>query len=297
MVTTTRDCEPYEFLRDQGFRVNLTGEGGDHVLDEFGFPADLLSRMKLFQFIRKTRAFARQFSAPVGFFVRETLAHVLPHPFLSLRRRLLKNVPPPWINPSLARKVNLEERFFKPKKRLPFHSFVQASSYGDVTTPYSLLKWEHEERTYGLHGLEIRYPFLDSRLFEFILALPWEVRSTGVRKSILKQAMRGTFPDRIFSRRDKGDWTSAMDRVLTDLCRKNPPEPLGNRSGMMERYVNLGEVRSLVNRYLQGAQDLLRSEVWFLITMDHWLKQFSEGGFRERKEARRQEKVPHPLPA
>src|SRR5206468_1746197 len=114
-----------------------------------------------------------------------------------------------------------------PKPR--YHSHSQAFTYEQMMRPYAVLKLELDERVYAKFGLEMRYPFYDSRLVEFMLALPWEQRSSGHRKQILRDALRGIVPDSILARRDKGDHTSETDRGLSFFCAGKNPEPLQNR--------------------------------------------------------------------
>ena len=55
------------------------------------------------------------------------------------------------------------------------------------------------------HGLEVRLPFLDSKLVEFALGLPGNfLIDRGVRKRILREAFRDDLPAEILARRKKG---------------------------------------------------------------------------------------------
>lgn len=55
------------------------------------------------------------------------------------------------------------------------------------------------------HGLEVRTPFLDRRVVEFVNGLPWEMKVKGLEtKYLLKQLMAGKLPNAIINRRKKG---------------------------------------------------------------------------------------------
>jgi len=265
-----------EAVAPWGCRVLLSGDGGDQVLDEIGYLADLLSRMRLLQFIRDTRSFAGWYGGDPWQFAQMALATLLTPGLKFLGKRVARRAPPNWINPRLAREVSLRDRIREPRVRVRFPSFCQADTYLSVTSPYYLLKLEVDERFAAWHGTEVRYPFLDSRVVEFILSIPWDRRSrNGERKRILRAAMHGIVPEAIRSRRGKGDWTASTDRNLIALCRLDPPAPLENRSGRMARYLDLRAAEGLVARYLRGAGDL-RWEVWFLIALDRWFERFWE---------------------
>ena len=270
-----------EALRAWGCRVLLSGDGGDQLLDEYGYLADLLSTIRPFRFIREVRAFAKWYGGDPWEFGGDALKTLLPPALKFWGKRIARRVPPNWINKDLAREVGLRERIREPRQQVHFPSFSQGASFFCTTSPYYLLKLEVEERYFASDGIEIRYPFLDSRLVEFILSIPSARRThNGVRKRILRTAMQGIMPEAIRMRRGKGDWTDVMDQALDPLCRLDPPAPLEDRSGRMGRYLNFRRAEELVTRYLGGARDL-RWEVWFLITVDRWIEKFWGGGDNE----------------
>lgn len=276
MINTSRNLEPYQFLQERGWRVVLSGEGGDQIMDEFGFASDLLIRLRLPEFFSKSRRFAADFADRPADFMKESLMRLLPESWLHLSRRIRKNLPPAWVNPALVKELGLVEKLEHPDEKPRFQSFSQAANYDEAVKPYAVMKLELDERAHAHYGLEPRFPFLDSRVIEFILAMPWETRASGNRKELLRKAMEGIMPDSVVNRHDKATHTAETDRALNTFCRRELPEPVQNRSGKMGRYADLKEAAKLVDRYLAGQRDV-RFEVWFLITVDHWLSNFSKG--------------------
>lgn len=263
-------------LGSRGCRVVLSGDGGDQLLDGLGSLSDLLTGLHLKRFLRETRAMALWYGAGPREFARVALAAALPPALKYLAKRLLRGVPPGWMNPETARSVRLRERIGSPRLAMRFPSVCQADTYLNVTGPYYGLKLEVDERDAAARGMEMRYPFLDSRLVEFVLSIPSDSRMwSGVWKGLLRAAMRGVVPETIRLRKGKGDWTEPADRALTALCRRKEPAPLANRSARMQRYVDLGGARAFMRRYLAGDRDL-RYDIWFLLTLDHWLAWLGE---------------------
>jgi asparagine synthase (glutamine-hydrolysing) len=257
-----------------GCRVLLSGDGGDHLLDEVGYLADLVHELRLRRFLHDTRAFASWYGGSRAQFAGMALALLVPPRMKYVAKRALRRAPPPWINGGLARAVGLRDRLREPWHTVPFPSFAQADSYLCVASAYQVLKLEVDERASAAAGVETRFPFLDARLVEYVLSVPSTRRTHGgERKRLLRSAMRGIVPDTIRFRRGKGDWTDTMDRSLTALCRRDPPAALENRSGRLGRYVDLRSARRLVDRYVAGQKEL-RWEVWFLVTVDRWLERF-----------------------
>src|SRR5207247_8157074 len=61
------------------------------------------------------------------------------------------------------------------------------------------------DRTSMAHGLEVRSPFLDTRLVDFALRLEPRLKVRGLRlKRVLRPALRGVVPDEILRRPKKG---------------------------------------------------------------------------------------------
>jgi asparagine synthase (glutamine-hydrolysing) len=264
-------------VRSRNCRIVLDGEGADQLLDEDGYLADLLLRSSPVRYLRETRNFARWRGEPFAELAQGTLVDALSPALKSLGKRILRAIPA-WINPHLARGCDLKARMCTPRVPLALPFRCQTVAYEDTFSPYFVLKLEMTDRGAAHAGQESWLPFLDSRLIEFVLSIPWHQRChQGERKWLLRQAMKGLLPEGVRQRRGKGDWTRGMDDSLVALCRLDPPEPLANRSGMMERFFDLRGARKLLQEYLGGKRGV-RWEVWALVAFDHWLERFWKGG-------------------
>ncbi len=279
-VLTHGDAEGFHALvNSRRCRVVLDGEGGDALLDEFGYLADVLIHRGPAAFYRETSRFSRWVGEPFGEIAYPALAALLPATLKYVGKALSRRIPPAWIARPPAGIGALHARLRQPRTPLACSSFAQRFSSELVFSPLGLLGFEVEERAQALAGREIRYPFLDSRLVEFVLSIPWDQRChDGERKWLLRQAMRDRLPDSLLLRQGKGDWTAAADHALLALCQGDRPEPLANRSGMLQRYINLRQASRTIERYQRGDV-YARWPVWWLVTLDHWLKRFwKEGG-------------------
>ena len=258
-------------------RVLLSGEGGDHLLDAHGCFADRLREGHPLRLVRELRAFARWYGASAREVGLDALTMLVPARVKYWGKRVLRGVPPPWINRDLARRVDLRSRVRAPRHAVPWPSHAQWDTWLSVSSPYFGLKLEAEERRAARCGLEMRYPLLDSRLVELVLALPSARRmARGERKGLLRGAVSGVLPPRVLDRRGKGDWTEPVDRALTRACARTG---LPDRSGLLGRYVDRRAAERLVARYRRGERDL-RWDVWFFITLDRWLERVVKGASR-----------------
>jgi asparagine synthase (glutamine-hydrolysing) len=160
---------------------------------------------------------------------------------------------------------------------VPWPSYAHWDTWLALSSPYYGLKLEAEERRAARAGLEMRYPLLDSRLVELVLALPSaQLVARGERKRLLRAAAADILPAGVAGRHGKGDWTEPVDRALARACARTG---LPARSGLLDRYVDRRAAERLVARYRRGERDL-RWEVWFLITLDRWLERFVKGATR-----------------
>ncbi len=279
LVGISGNSEPLEFMRDQGIRTLITGDGGDHLLDEDAFPADLVRQFRFRDFARLVRSYADSAGMRLGDWLVENLRLMTPVFLKNLKRKLLGNCPPSWLNkqnPAFPKTLN---KVLHPEKH-PFHSYSQSYSYENLISPYFVSKLEAEAHIYAQYGIELRYPMLDSRLVEWVLALPWHLRVASVRKQILRDAMKSVLPQPVRERKAKSGFTREMDEMLASLIPSEKPMSVIDRSGLMERFINKPQAEKMIRRYQQGNQNL-RWEVWFLITVDTWLQTFIQGEIKD----------------
>ncbi|MBF3225917.1 asparagine synthase, partial [Pseudomonas aeruginosa] len=77
---------------------------------------------------------------------------------------------------------------------------------------------ERKDRMSMAVGLEVRVPFCDHRLVEYVWNLPWALKSVaGESKSLLRRALRGHLPQAILERRKSGFPANPDPRYLALL--------------------------------------------------------------------------------
>lgn len=171
-------------------RVILCGEGNDNLMHFQMWPymRDLLRNRKW------RRALLDGFS----------YLRVRPIPWRGIRQRaqaLLRADPyapvfPRWIAPSFARRMNLEARW-EERTHLqgPFVHPLLPKAHASLSLPHWSYLFEQEEPGATRLPVEVRYPFLDLRVVDFVLGLPpfpWLFN-----KTILREAMVGRLPEEV----------------------------------------------------------------------------------------------------
>jgi asparagine synthase (glutamine-hydrolysing) len=124
-------------------------------------------------------------------------------------------------------------------------------------------------------SLELRAPFLDTRVVEFSARLPWRLKMSLTRtKLILKRALRGTVPDEILRRPKKGfgipvaAWIRGPLRPLIE-------ELLSERALREGGLFDARAVRALLQAHLDGRADL-RKPLWTLLMFQLWQKNYAQ---------------------
>jgi asparagine synthase (glutamine-hydrolysing) len=120
------------------------------------------------------------------------------------------------------------------------------------------------------HALEVRVPFVDHRLWEYVLPLQGRLKLDGnLPKPLLLQALPRPLPQRCYQRRKKGfslpfeTWMKSTLRsaVESDLGRSLPPEqwPLDRAA-----------VRTVWQAFLNGKTSWSRP--WSLFVLKQWIE-------------------------
>jgi asparagine synthase (glutamine-hydrolysing) len=142
-----------------------------------------------------------------------------------------------------------------------------------VETPWYWRVANWHDRSSAASGVEVRHPFLDRRLFEYVLAIPGEqlFRLDGY-KSLLRRSMSGVLPERIRRRDDKTRFTSFLDFLLLERVADEVQEllraPRSADLGMLDK----DQLRSAYQGLAAGKRDVSRRALWYALTLEIWLR-------------------------
>jgi len=205
-----------QYLSEGGFRVLLSGTGGDEFTGGVptGTPelADLLSRAQFGRFLHRAFLWAMASRKPLFHEVGQVVRAFLP----ALRAtNTAKRWPMPWLNPSFVRRNQETLR----RNSTRFHWLGPLPTF--------------QENLHALDGLrrqiacaeippasfcQMRYPFLDRNLLEFLFNVPREqLVRPHQRRSLLRRALRGIVPSVVLDRRRKAFVvTSQLKAIAAD---------------------------------------------------------------------------------
>jgi asparagine synthase (glutamine-hydrolysing) len=174
-------------------RVVLSGEGNDNLMHFQMWPQlrDLIRHRKWLSLFSDTVSYLRVRPLPWRGIRQRTKA--------ALGRDPYAPVFPTWIAPAFACRMNLKDRW-KEFSQLSgtFAHPLLPKAHASLTLPHWSYLFEQEEPGVTRVPVEVRYPFLDLRIVEFLLALP--PFPCLFNKTILREAMAGRLPESVRTR-------------------------------------------------------------------------------------------------
>ena len=267
-----------ELARERNIRVMLTGLGGDEWFQGSEYHcADLLRTGRLPSLVRHLRSISDRPVFPIrrSPLVTDGILPLVPESAKAAYRSLRSGGGlPGWINADFAERNSLTDRVRAQRDWKRFRSYASAGLYFAATQGFQTHAIEMEDRSAAGFHLDLRYPFHDRRIIEFGLGLPPEQwRRDGLRKVVLRNAMRDALPDTVKDRRSGAEFSSVFARALKAVGRQ-PFESLGIASagwvdgeqivcmhdGMLENFRN-GDAR--FREHLWSLWHILGLELWF----------------------------------
>lgn len=118
-------------------------------------------------------------------------------------------------------------------------------------------------------ALEVRVPFLDHELVEYILNIPDEYKMPVTSKKLLTDSLNGLVPEEVINRPKMGftfPWNHWLKNELREFCSQKIAS-LSQR----EEFKQDGVV-GLWNNFLKNDPRLSWSRVWHLVVLEDWME-------------------------
>jgi asparagine synthase (glutamine-hydrolysing) len=266
----------------KGMRVALSGAGGDELFAGYPFFAQYL-RLQRRSWIWRVPSGLRGIAATILSGGRQEgkmgrIGQLLrqPSPSIVDAYPVFRQILPPSLisrltslgsGKRLTTMVGEElRRRQKEIKGLPFLSQVSAAEYLGYTQ-HTLLK-DTDQMSMAV-SLEVREPFFDQDLVEFVLAVPDGLKNPSYPKSLLVEALKPLLPDEIVFRRKQGflfPWDIWLRTDLKAFCNRYI-------KNMADRpFINGGWLVSYWDRFLAGDKQVRWSEIWLFVVLEYWLE-------------------------
>ncbi|MBQ9801499.1 MAG: asparagine synthase (glutamine-hydrolyzing) [Clostridia bacterium] len=135
---------------------------------------------------------------------------------------------------------------------------------------------ERKDRMSMYAAVEVRVPFADHRILEYVFNLPWEVKfENGVEKSLLRRAMTGYLPDRVLWRK-KSPYPKTHNPLYEKLVREMLAARLG-QDGFLKSTLDQRRLAALLDgeNSTWFGQLMARPQlVAWLCQLDFWFEQY-----------------------
>ena len=135
---------------------------------------------------------------------------------------------------------------------------------------------DRKDRMSMWSGLEIRVPFCDKRIVEYLYTVPWSYKDyQGREKGLLREAFRDLLPESVYSRKKSPypkTWNPDYMTAVSDLLRQE----LNGTNSPLLAFLKKEELLSLCgeNRSLPWYGQLMTTPqtIAYFLQMAHWLK-------------------------
>lgn len=137
---------------------------------------------------------------------------------------------------------------------------------------------ERKDRMSMYSGLEVRVPFCDYRLAEYLYNIPWEYKDyQGREKGLLREAMKDWLPDKVLHRK-KSPYPKTHNPAFLEAVTVRLREILSQPTPLTD-IVKREELERLLTHadHVQWYGQLMNlpQTIAFFIQLDYWLKKFS----------------------
>ena len=253
--------------REQGVTVLLDGQGGDEVLAGYHeyFAAHFL---QLFKSLQWTKALSgmRQYVADHGRgFAPQMVAAAMPSGLRSAAKQ--------WKSPRGLR-LEFKKKWGRPPRKVQrkFREELHQSLYVTLTQTVLPQLLRYADRNSMAFSREVRLPFLDHRLVEFLYAIPADQKIQGAQtKVVLRNAISGIVPEMIRLRKDKLGFAPPEITWLRGPLRHWIQELLSSPQFRSREWWESSLVQSVWNRFLQG-EDSLHTAIWRWVSLEIWAR-------------------------
>lgn len=138
---------------------------------------------------------------------------------------------------------------------------------------------DRKDRMSMYNGLEVRVPFCDHRIAEYMYSVPWEMKDLGgIEKGLLREAVRGLLPEEIRLRRKSPypkthnpGYRSIVESMLSDILKTNdaPIYSLVSRSALSSLIDN-EFIEPWYGQLMTGPQT-----VAYMLQLNYWLEKYN----------------------
>ncbi len=279
-LARARTLKSARILSGFGARTLITGLGGDELATEPDYLLDLVSRKKFMRVLQECMIVSRTYeSETFAGLLWVALKSLAPEPIKHLYRMARGSRRlglPAWINPEFARFYTRSARVSSPPGS-GFKSLAQGSIFQWLTSARNCWGLEQSECQGAYNGFEVRHPFFDRPLAEFVLQIPFDQRisSEGEFKYILRQALSSHLPEKVLIRNNKVTFCSYFNHLTAKWKPRLEKAVFSSASWASAPYVDKQKAALLFRGTVPQKDTFWRISnrpFWAIGTLELWLR-------------------------
>jgi asparagine synthase (glutamine-hydrolysing) len=134
---------------------------------------------------------------------------------------------------------------------------------------------DRKDRLSMAHGLEVRVPFCDHRLVDYVYNIPWSMKTyDGREKSLIRAAAEGLLPDSVLQRK-KSPYPSTQDLPYVQMLQARAAEIIADGGGPTAGLLNAKRIQEILEAPLESSGfGANRRRMEMVISLDTWLRRY-----------------------
>lgn len=151
-------------------------------------------------------------------------------------------------------------------EKMPLLSQVSVAEYTGYTQ-HTLLK-DTDQMGMAV-ALEVREPYFDQDLVEFVLAIPDEIKRPTYPKSLLVESLKPLLPDEVVFRPKKGflfPWKHWLRNELRSFCDQHIKN-MAQRS-----FIKGDPLLAMWDQFLKEDESIRWVEIWLFVVLEYWME-------------------------
>ncbi len=150
----------------------------------------------------------------------------------------------------------------------PDHAFLSKVSIAEISTYMQNVLLRDTDQMSMAHALEVRVPFLDYKLVEYVLGVSDEYKFPTYTKKLLVESLGDLLPPEIAHRPKMGflfPWDSWLRNELKDFCEQKIAK-LGENN-----FFNNQVLMDYWMAFLKGDKKINWARIWIFVVLSNWL--------------------------
>lgn len=125
------------------------------------------------------------------------------------------------------------------------------------------------------NSLEVRVPFLDHEVVEYVFSLPDEDKiNKDIRKKILQDTFKGILPTELYNRPKKGFEVPLLKWFRKEMKGKIVDDLLADHFIEQQGVFNVKAIRKLKKKLFSSNPGDVHAQIWGLIVFQNWWKRY-----------------------